>query len=317
MKPLWITDPWDRLDHPRDTTLRWAEESLSLGHESWWANVRSVAFTARGRVVVRARRILEIAPGRAKDGFRLGSERELTPESFDAVHYRTDPPVDLAYLQPLQLLALSGARVVNPASLLLTANEKTEAFHLGKLMPPTAVSSDAETLARFGGKEGRAVLKPLHEAASRGVELLTFKNDAEGSLARTMARIREATQGGTRLVLLQRYLPGISDGETRLWFLDGRLLAHVRKLPLASDFRVNIDRGSGLAVARLSAREKSAALTIGRHLRSRNIRLAAVDLIEGLVTDFNFTSPGLIVQMENLLNENLSRKIIQALARRP
>ena len=51
----------------------------------------------------------------------------------------------------------------------------------------------------------------------------------------------------------------------------------------------------------------------GRHLVARGIRLAAVDLIEGLVTDFNFTSPGLIPQMEGVLDENLARPIIKAL----
>ena len=74
-----------------------------------------------------------------------------------------------------------------------------------------------------------------------------------------------------------------------------------------------MDRGSELKTARLSSRERSIATKIGTHLKKRQIRLAAVDLIEGMVTDFNFTSPGLIPQMESVLGENLARIVVKAL----
>ena len=119
----------------------------------------------------------------------------------------------------------------------------------------------------------------------------------------------------TQPILLQKYQPEISRGEVRLWFLDGMLLAQARKLPLPHDFRVNIDRGSRLVATLLTAREKKVAAKLARHLRSRGIRLAAVDLIGGLVTDFNFTSPGLLVQMEQITGKNLAGQIIQSLAK--
>src|SRR4051812_28326143 len=39
---LWITDPWDTLDHAKDTTLRLAQEALFLGLKSHWCDVRSI-----------------------------------------------------------------------------------------------------------------------------------------------------------------------------------------------------------------------------------------------------------------------------------
>jgi glutathione synthase/RimK-type ligase-like ATP-grasp enzyme len=113
--------------------------------------------------------------------------------------------------------------------------------------------------------------------------------------------------------MLQRFLAGIRNGEQRLWFLDGKLLAAACKRPKAGEFKIDMDRGGTVATTKLSAREKKAALKIGKHLRARGIRLAAVDLIEGYVTDFNFTSPGLLVQMEALLGENLAKPVIRAL----
>jgi glutathione synthase/RimK-type ligase-like ATP-grasp enzyme len=77
-----------------------------------------------------------------------------------------------------------------------------------------------------------------------------------------------------------------------------------------------MDQGSRIVKSELDEREKQAARKIGRHLRRRKIRLAAVDLIDGLVTDLNFTSPGLITQMETVLGENLARVILERLNRR-
>lgn len=317
---LWITDPWDTLDHPRDTTLRLAEESEKLGFENFWCDFRSIRLES-GKVLVEASRFLEFGPGRTKDSIRLESAKDTLITEFTSLQYRTDPPVDLCYLQPLQILGLGllqagrkAPELVNPLGILTAGNEKIEAGALANLLPETLASSSREVLDRFGRKLGRAVLKPLHQAQSKGVELLNWQGTEGAALA--LKNLETATEGFCRPTLLQEFLPGIKKGETRLWFLDGKLLAHVKKLPLASDFRVNMDRGSHLAHSALTAGEKKSARQIGAYLKKRGIRLAAVDLIEGKITDFNFTSPGLIVPMEELLGKNLARPIVKALLRR-
>lgn len=318
---LWITDPWSTLDHPNDTTLRLIEAALARGHECHWADARALAFASdrRGpRPALRCRRVLGLDPGRTARGARLAPEGLHAVTDFDRVLYRTDPPVDLGYLQPLQLLqAALPARsrrpeFVAPLEVLLASNEKLEAAALPRLLPPTIATANVDALEAWGRTEGRAVLKPLHQAQSKGVELLAFGTPAERARARRT--LRAATDGGRLPVLLQRYLPGIARGETRLWFVNGRLLACVRKLPKRGQFRIDMDRGGSLAPHSLTAIERRAAAAVGRHLRSRRIRLAAVDLIDGLVTDFNFTSPGLIVGMERVLGRNLAGPIIEALA---
>jgi glutathione synthase len=322
LRLLWITDPWRTLDHPNDTTLRLIEAALARGHECHWADVRTLAFAGgpRGPLpALRTRRVLGLDAGRTARGARLAPESTRTLGHFDRVLYRTDPPVDLAYLQPLQLMQAAlparGPRpeFVSPLEVLLAGNEKLEAAALPRLMPPTFAAADVEALEHWGRREGRAVLKPLHQAQSKGVELLRFGTPADR--ARSRRALRAATDGGRLPVLLQRYLPGILRGETRLWFANGRLLACARKLPRRGHFRIDMDRGGSLAPHTLTAVERRAAVAVGRHLRTRRIRLAAVDLINGLVTDFNFTSPGLIVGMERVLGRDLAGPIIDALAR--
>ncbi len=313
MKLLWVTDPWETLDHPRDTSLRLAEEALAQGAESYWASHHSIRLD-QGKVLLEARKIEGVFPGRAKESFTLSAAGAHDPSEFDVLVYRTDPPVDHAYLHPLQLLALATrgkkSRIVNPADVLALDSEKFLGSELPELFPSGVVASQWETLSRFARHAGKSVLKPLHQAQSKGIELIDLGNQDETVVREKLAA---ATRGFTTPVLLQEFLPGIAQGETRLWFLDGKLLAHARKLPLEGDFRVNIDRGSRLAQAELTAAEKKAATKIGALMKRRKIRLAAVDLIEGKVTDSNFTSPGLITQMEGLLGENLAKPIVEAL----
>lgn len=313
---LWVTDPWDTLDHEKDTTLRLAQEAALLGYGSFWCDVKSIRYQDH-RVAFDAAPVTALPP---QPGQRPSATKAMEVGDFSSIHYRVDPPVDLAYLHPLQLLNLglqphkkSKTRLVNPAEILFMQNEKMEASFLGSLMPETLVSCQWEHLKEFTKKHRRVVLKPLHEAQSKGIELLQWKGPAEE--AHIKAVVQKSTQNFQAPVLLQVYLPGIAEGEQRLWFVDGKLLATVRKLPLKNDFRVNIDAGSGLQKTFLNARENEAAKKIGKFLKSEEIRLAAVDLIDGLITDFNFTSPGLITQMEKVLGQNLAKSIILALAK--
>jgi glutathione synthetase len=313
---LWITDPWDTLDHPRDTTLRLAEEGLNLGIEQYWCDVKSIRLEGN-LVCLDASQILSVESPRAPTCFEWGEIQTTSPDEFTSLHYRTDPPVDHAYLHPLQLLALGlrNARkceVVNPLEILFQGNEKIEAATLSDLMPPCLVSSHWERLQAFGKNQGKTVLKPLFDAQSHGIELLDWSSPS--GIEEAEKKLNLATSGFQAPVMLQMYLKGISEGELRLWFVDGKLLAAVKKHPITGDFRVNMDQGSRLSPVTLSKSEKLKASRIARHLRSRKIRLAAVDLIEGYVTDFNFTSPGLIPLMEDVLNKNLSRSIMKALA---
>lgn len=316
MKFLWVTDPWETLDHPRDTTLRFAEEALRLGHPAWWCDPSGLRIeNGRGRATACA--VLSAPPDRGAAGWNLGPAEDLPLAAFDQVHFRADPPVDRRYLEHLQLLAAScsgpGApELVNPWQALLALGDKLGPPALSRALPPSIVSSAWDRLAAFGRSEGRTVLKPLGGAQSAGVRLLDWTTPAGVEAAREA--VRSASEGLLRPVLLQRYLPEVRDGELRLWFVDGRLLAHVRKLPQPGGFLVDMDAGSTCEPCALGPAEQRLAEAAGGALAAEGVRLAAVDVIAGHVTDWNLTSPGLVPVMEEVLGRNLARAIVQALA---
>ena len=317
MKTLWVTDAWDTLDHRRDTTLRLVQESLAIGHEAWWCETAGLRFD-RGRVVARCRRVLAAPPERDAAGWTLGPPELPGVDGFDAVHYRTDPPVDTRYWEYLHLLAWAagpgGPEIVNPPSALLRWGDKLGPRALEGALPPTVVSSDWEALRAFGAAEGRTVLKPLGGAQSRGVQLLDWTSAAGAEHAR--GSIASLSDRFARPVLLQRFLPAVYEGEKRLWFVDGALLACCRKRPQPGSFVVDMDKGSPCDRCDLDAGERRLADAVGEALRAERVRLAAVDVVGGHVTDWNLTSPGMIPTMERVLDRNLARPIVETLARR-
>jgi glutathione synthase len=311
VKSLWVTDAWETLDHPRDTTLRLIQEALAAGEDASWCDPSGVRFES-GRVLARCRRVRAATSSREAAGWVLDPAGDTELSGFDLVLYRTDPPVDRRYLEHLQLLACcAGPELVNPAEVLLRCSDKLGPPALARAMPPTLVSSSWECLCDFGQAEGRTVLKPMGGAQSRGVQLLDWTTTAGRDQARHEI---EAMSGGlARPVLLQRFLPEIHDGEKRLWFVDGQLLAHVKKRPVEGTFLVDMDKGASCLACELTLGEARLAGAIGEAFRAEGVRLAAVDVIAGQVTDWNLTSPGMLPTMERVLGRNLAGAVVRAL----
>jgi glutathione synthase len=314
---LFVTDPWSTLDHPRDTSLRLIEEAVRLGVSCAWADVRSVRWES-GAGRLRAWKVASVRSARNARSFKLTGLGDRRPSDFDVVLYRPDPPVDLAYLHPLELVAMDmdqrpredGRRpeLVNPARVLLSRSEKL----VGSFMPPTIVASRWDDLARFGKAEGMTIAKPLHQCQSKDVELVCWSTPPARDHARVV--LERLTDGFARPAVLQRFLPGILDGETRVWMVDGVMLAVVRKRSSDGSYRIDMDKGGVLVPHTLNEGEERAIASVGAWLRREGVRLAAVDLIDGWVTDLNFTSPGLLTGMETVVGANLARAIVRALA---
>jgi glutathione synthase len=314
MKLLWITDAWNTLDHPRDTSLRIIEECLKLGAKCFWCDPSDISLED-GKLRFLARSIVGFREGRGKDEVIRTGTLKLGLSDIDQLFYRTDPPVDLHYLQPLLMIrrSLKGPkpRIHAPIELLQSGCEKLLPQELSSFGPKTLVSSKTQDLLSFVKKQGTAIIKPLHGAQSIGVT----KIDAitESQIADAESHIFRLSQKETLPIVAQEFLPGALDGETRVWFLNGALFATARKTPKLGDSIINLDQGGGVTTHTLTAVEKKISNTIGSWLKKNQVLMAAVDLIDGKITDFNFTSPGMIVHMEQAGGKPLAPAIARVI----
>lgn len=302
---LFITDPWSTLDHEKDSSLRIMAECAKLGASVYWCSHHDVSLI-KGKAVIKAQRYLEVSCS-----LQSAAQKELG--FFDQVHYRVDPPVNEKYLHPLLMLKAASEKkteFVNPIAAILTSSEKLFGIQNQKLVPATVVSANVETLAQAIEKLQDAVVKPLNGAQSKGVQVYRA---GKWSSAQIRTQLVHLTLGETLPLVVQKFMPEIEDGETRLWFVDSKLVAYAKKKPSAQSPIIDMDRGSTLETHRLTAAEKKALPALKKILEQNRVRLAAVDLIGAKLTDFNVTSPGLVVQIEKCTGIKLGSLIAKKL----
>ncbi len=316
VKMLWITDPWSTLDQSKDTTLRLMLEAINMGIPTYWsASDQLFSTTIPGHVMA-----LDLSTHSKDLGSLDLSQSKLQPfplSIFQQIHDRIDPPVDELYRKIIDQLIAHGAKksqILNPPELLKNQSEKVPPLDLFEYTPRMQIIQneiDIHLLEKLFSNDLEIVSKPLHLAQSIGVE----KHPVPKNSSDWKHLISKLTNQYTQEILIEEFLPEINLGEVRMWFAGSQLIAALKKFPKSGDFRVLIDEGSRVAAYHLSDEEKIIAQKIGLSLQKQGILLAAVDLIGNKICDYNITSPGLLVQLEQVHGgKNFAKEIlIQAL----
>ncbi len=244
------------------------------------------------------------------------SATRMLSSKFNQIHYRIDPPVDHQYRRLLDDLLERGVepgQILNPPQLIAFQSEKLPPRDLYHLAPRHTVLSDKTSAitAFFQVKKWSAwVSKPMNLAQSIGVKLRPRPKKLEEFLS----HIESDSDHFRNPILLQEYLEGIAKGEIRMWFARGKFIAALKKYPAEGDFRVLIDHGSKIEAYHPTLMEQEIALEVGSSLRDQGIALAAIDFIDGKISDYNITSPGLLVQLEKVHGgKNFAAEILKAI----
>ena len=298
---LFIGDPWDTLDHDRDSTLhlaRTAREDFKI--HSHWALPENV-FMQNGVLYVRTEGEVEDLALKPN-----GDIREFS--TFHSVHWRVDPPVTLTTMRLWSLLASSGGEkgvpFINSPQALLSWNEKFAPLRFRDWAIP-GIASDAERAwksyfdaAKAQGRQ--LVAKPSGDAASRGVQILPANWDAA---SRALNQLR--AEFGPWLLIQEFDQNLLTFGETRVFVLGGEICGAINKLPNPKHLIMNLDlpveERPRLSVTDLSPEQAHRAQTIAKALADEGVYLATIDFIHERILEINVTSPGLI----NWLDERL------------
>ncbi|MCM0606788.1 MAG: hypothetical protein KA715_11930 [Xanthomonadaceae bacterium] len=306
MKHLFITDPYDSLaPYREDTSLRLIEASHSSGNDCYLSSYLSISLESQSLTA----EVFE-CQSNPTNRIVISNPKRMSLSDFDEIHYRVDPPVDIRYLAPLQLMrtALSPSvqkLIYNPIDELCTLNEKSIALLIPGAAPRMLVSSNWDELYRFGKQEKKTVLKPLNGFQSRGVDILGWKNEIEQKMSQLS--VQKLSENFTIPVVLQEYLPEITNGEIRVWYVRGQTIAAVRRHPPKGEFKINPNVKSKLTRESISSIPASQNIAVQKFLVEHGIHFAAVDWIGNKISDFNITSPGLLVEMEEVLGQDLAK----------
>jgi glutathione synthase len=277
-------DPVDRLNVAGDSTFVCMREACARGHEVWWCTPDALFVLNGAAGAVATRGVVDDAA----PWFHGAATETLSLADADVVWMRKDPPFDMDYILATYLLDLLPPRVlvVNHPHGLKLFNEKIWAMHFADLQPPTLLSCDASRLRAFvEAQEQGAVLKPWDGNGGRGV-VLTRKGDRN-----LPALIELMTAGGRGFCIAQAYLPGVAAGDKRILLFDGEPVAGVLRMPGQDDHRANLHVGGTAVATDLTDREREICARLGPFLRAHGQIFVGIDVIGGMLTEINLTSP--------------------------
>jgi len=299
-----VMDDVGKINIDKDTTFVLMLEAQRRGHEVYFMELDDL-FIRGGTPNGRYRR-LELA--RATPHYHLGEYVTGPLAEFDSVWMRKDPPFDLKFFFATHLLSLidqSKCFVMNDPKGLREANEKLYALRFPEQIPQTLVSSDMARLKEFMTElGGEMIIKPLDGSGGSGVFYLNEQDRNTNSI------LEAATDTGRRLVMGQRYLPEIRQGDKRIIVLNGEPLGAVLRVPLETETRGNIHVGGQCVKAEVTARDREICAALAPLLRADGLYFVGLDVIGSFLTEVNVTSPTGIQEVNALDHVCLEKHVI-------
>lgn len=242
---------------------------------------------------------------------------EVLPREIQSLHeatfvfMRQDPPVDVRYITVTYLLDFveqSGVRVVNQPTSVRSSSEKIVTLQFPSLGPDTLVASKKNDLKEFIRDLQDVVIKPLDGMGGTGVFRLKVGDQNIDSILEML------TENETRLIMAQRYIPDIVDGDKRILMINGTPIGYaLARVPQQGALRGNLAAGGkGYGVA-LSDRDRFICNSVGPWLREQQLYFVGLDVIGDFLTEMNVTSPTCVRELDHIYNLNISAKLFDEL----
>ncbi len=313
MKLLFIADPLESFKIYKDTTFAMMREAQARGHFLSVCEPRHIMWQ-RGEPVTAFVRDITLT----SDPVHWFSATQHKPDErgqalkdFDAVVMRKDPPFDSEFFYATHLLEKAereGARVFNKPRALRDHPEKLAILEWPQFIGPTLVTRDAQDIRRFHAEHQDIILKPLDGMGGMGI----FRVKADG--LNLGAIIETLNRDGAQTVMVQKFLPAITDGDKRILVIGGQAVPYcLARIPQGGEVRGNLAVGGKGVAQPLSPRDREIAETIGPVLAQRGLLLMGLDVIGDSLTEINVTSPTCFQEISDQTGFDVAAMFVQAL----
>jgi glutathione synthase len=309
---LVVMDPIDHIKFEKDTTLAILLAAQRRGWPLFYAEMADLRL--RDGIAEASLRPLRVMAD-AHQWYETDAPVVAPLGGFDVILMRKDPPFDTEYIYATYILEraeLAGALVVNRPRGLRDMNEKVYTAWFADCCAPTLITRDMAEMAAFVRANGKSVCKPLDGMGGRSI-FVVEPDDKNASV------IFETLTGyGQRFAMIQRYLPEIvSSGDSRVILVDGEPVPFaLARMPAAHDNRGNLAAGAKGVVRPLNARDRELASRIGPTLREAGMLFVGLDVIGGMVTEINVTSPTGVQELQRGAGIDVPALLLDAIARR-
>lgn len=291
MNILFIADPLASFKIYKDTTFAMMRELQKRGHTLSACEPKDIMWQRGAPVTAYVRDIT--LTGQPDVWFvaqqQAPHERPQAVKDFDAVVMRKDPPFDSEFFYATHLLEQAereGARVFNKPRALRDHPEKLAILEFPEFIGPTLVTCDADDIRRFHAEHRDIILKPLDGMGGAGIFRVKDDGLNLGSIIETL------NKEGAETVMVQKFLPAISEGDKRVLVIGGKPVPYcLARIPQGGEVRGNLAAGGKGVAQPLRERDRFIAESLGPILYSRGLLLVGLDVIGDSLTEINVTSP--------------------------
>jgi glutathione synthase len=302
-------DPIAGINIEKDSTFRMAEEAQARGHRLFYYHPDALVWR-EGRVLATGR---DLTVRRVKgDHFATGELRTIDLADWDVVLLRQDPPFDMGYITTTHLLERVHPEtlVVNDPFWVRNCPEKLMVLDFARFSPPTMIARGLDDIRAFREAHGDMILKPLYGNGGAGVFKLP---QADANLS----ALHELFMGLNREPLIaQKFLPAVSEGDKRVILVDGECVGAINRVPLKGEARSNMHAGGTAQPTVVTDRDREICEALGPVLRERGLIFVGIDVIGGMLTEINVTSPTGIQELEAFDGVSAAALIWDAIERR-
>jgi len=226
----------------------------------------------------------------------LFSWENVDEKKYLKVFFRADIPQDIFYIQSLQLLHLVGSgrnKTINPINVLLSTNSKLLLLDIPpNFRPLSIVSGNSAQIIKWFDQYHPVIIKPLNSCLSKDVRIMHNISDLQLYLSTHVAQT----------YILEVLIADFWKRELRIWFINYEFMFAVQK-HYDENCVLNYSNSFFIEKCTLTTKEKEVILFLQTFLKQKRIALAGVDIIQGLVTDINIESPGLLREASLLLGK--------------
>lgn len=304
-------DPIGSINYKKDSTLAMLLAAQQRGWQLYYMEQPDLFID--GALPCALCRPLQVYADPAR-WYQLAEAQTLALSDLDVILMRKDPPFDMDYIYSTYILELAesqGTLIVNKPRSLRDANEKLFTTWFPQCMPPTLVSSQPAKIREFLGEYGDIIVKPLDSMGGSSV----FRLQRDG--LNTGVTLETLTRYSKRLIMAQRFIPEISQGDKRILLIDGKPVPYaLARIPAEGEIRANLAVGGrGVGVA-LSERDNWICEQVAPVLHDKGLLFVGLDVIGDYLTEINVTSPTCIRELDEQYGLNIGDDLMQAIEQR-
>ena len=289
-------DNLKKINYKNDTTVFLALEAQKRGSKIFYYEPKNIFI--KNNLIYADGNFIKFF--NQKKFYKLLNKKTINLEKSSYLLIRQDPPFDMNYITTTYFLdRLKTVKIINNPTSIRNISEKLYSYEFKKYMPPTIFTSRILDIKNFIRKNKLTVIKPIHGHSGNNIKLL------KGNINKNFLSKYLRKHG---YIMCQKFLPGILDGDKRVFIINGKTAGSISRIPKKGSFLSNLSKGGTAIASKLTKKEKKISNLIAKKLKKDGIYFAGIDFIsEKLNGDINVTSPTGLKNYFDLTGINLAK----------